>query len=530
MISTRRRFIQTAAGSLLLPAYGAAIAQATRTLSVERRPPAQQARADAELNAAGRQALIIGNGAYKGITPLHNPPNDARAMGEQLRSSGFQVDVRLDMTREAMLDAIGVFTRRIAATRSVGLFFYAGHGLQLAFRNFLVPVDADIGEVDDIPKGCVDLNALMAGVARAGNPMNIVILDACRDNPFQGVRLEGRGLAQFDAPVGSLLAYATSPGNVASDGAGQNGLYTENLLRELKVPEARIEDVFKRVRLGVRRKSNGRQIPWETTSLEEDFYFLPPRQFVPVNDSQENRRFEEELVGWEQIKGAKELAPVEEYLRRYPSGRFSELAQLRLDQLLAAQGEKKIRQETAPNPYSQGTGLADTAYKVGDSYTFRVMDSLTGVEQQRITETVTQITDDEVRYSSGRITDLLGNSRRNPDGQTFTAQQNYPSEFRVGKRWSVRTMTESRGIKALVEIDFVVTGREKLTIEAGTFNAFVVEGRGVFSFSGGSGSNSVKFWFEPDKVRRPLVSEEVRRIGTRYALTRRLELASYKQS
>ena len=118
-----------------------------------------------------------------------------------------------------------------------------------------------------------DLNVLLQGLTRANNPMNVVILDACRDSPFgRRVPVEQKGLSQFDAPPGSLLAYATSPGNVASDGEGANGLYTENLLRELKVPEAKIEDVFKRVRLNVRRRSNGQQIPWESTSLEEDFY------------------------------------------------------------------------------------------------------------------------------------------------------------------------------------------------------------------------------------------------------------------
>ena len=152
------------------------------------------------------------------------------------------------------------------------------------------------------------------------------------DNPFgTKVLTEHKGLSQFDAPPGSLLAYATSPGNTAGDGEGANGLYTENLLREIRVPEAKIEDVLKRVRLAVRRKSEGQQIPWESTSLEDDFYFLPPAHIKKLSESEVEKAFNQELAIWEKIRESKEPAPLEEYLRNYPSGRFSELAQFRLD-------------------------------------------------------------------------------------------------------------------------------------------------------------------------------------------------------
>jgi len=174
-----------------------------------------------------------------------------------------------------MLTAINAYVRMLAQSQAIGLFYFSGHGTQLAWRNYLLPVDAEIRKPDDIPARGVDLNALMQGLGRASSPMNIVILDACRDNPFgRSLPGEQKGLSQFDAPPGSLLAYATSPGNTASDGSGVNGLYTEHLLHEISAPDTRIEDVFKRVRLAVRRRSNGQQISWESTSLEEDFYLL----------------------------------------------------------------------------------------------------------------------------------------------------------------------------------------------------------------------------------------------------------------
>jgi len=222
---------------------------------------------------APRIALIIGNSKYPD-SPLTNPFNDANAMGKELKVLGFDTQVLLDSNLKDLGSAIQAYSMRIAKFKAVGLFYYAGHGVQLAWRNYLVPVDANIDRVDDIPKQTFELNNMLLALNKAQNPMNIIILDACRDNPF-GKKLptEQKGLSQFDAPNNSLLCYATAPGNVASDGAGPNGLFTENLLREMRDPDTKIEDVFKRVRLKVRLASKGQQIPWESTSLEEDFYF-----------------------------------------------------------------------------------------------------------------------------------------------------------------------------------------------------------------------------------------------------------------
>ncbi len=315
-----------------------------------------------DLNVLPRLALVIGNTRYA-EAPLKNPGNDAKAIAGELQAVGFKVSLQLDTSRAQLAGAIQTFTGELTRTRGIGLFYYAGHGAQLAWRNYLIPVDATIEKLEDLRDKTVELNALLQGLVKAANPMNVIILDACRDNPF-GTKLptEHKGLSQFDAPPGSLLAYATSPGNTAGDGEGANGLYTENLLREIKAPDAKIEDVFKRVRLAVRRSSQGQQIPWESTSLEEDFYFRPPKQLKKLSEDELEKQFEEELELWERIKNAKESAPIEEYLRKYPSGKFCELAQFRLNRLLV-QRETTVQAAIASNVLQPASGSnADFKY------------------------------------------------------------------------------------------------------------------------------------------------------------------------
>ena len=222
-----------------------------------------------------RVALIIGNSAYVGAPVLGNPANDARAMSEVLRSLGFSVVELRDGNRAQMAAAITRVRDSLKDKQGVGMLYYAGHGLQLDWHNYMVPVDARLKSATDVPIQTIDLSYVIEAFKGAGNRMNIVVLDACRDNPFAGSTSSAKGLAQLDAPPGTFLAYATAPGNVAEDGDEKsgNGLYTQYLLQELKKPITKIEDVFKRVRLNVRKQSQGRQIPWESTSLEDDFFF-----------------------------------------------------------------------------------------------------------------------------------------------------------------------------------------------------------------------------------------------------------------
>jgi uncharacterized caspase-like protein len=491
------------------------------------------AAAQVALLRAPRRALVIGNSSYS-FAPLKNPANDARAIAGELERAGFEVVSATDLDRERMMNAIRAYGEGLARSKAVGVFYYAGHGVQFAWRNYLLPLDARVSRMEDVQASCVDMNAVIESIARAANPMNVIILDACRENPFgRDFRVEQKGLSQLDAPPGTLLAFATSPGNVASDGDGANGLYTENLLREIKVPEAKIEDVFKRVRLAVRRRSRGQQIPWESTSLEEDFYFLPPKELKKLAEEEREREFREQQAQWQKVQAAGTAPALEDYLRQHPSGYFSELAQLQLDRLLAREGEKKIEVVTAPqNPYTKGFARSDTQYKVGDSYTYDSSDLYSRVVARTVRQTITRITDTEVIYNNGRlVTDLLGNALKLPDGRTFSANQRHPTEFVVGKRWTTRYVTTvPRAGESQAEISFRITGTERITVPAGTFDTFVVVGEGWGSGLGPPLQIGLKAWYAPGKVRRPIAIETLRKDRLRTLQAERLELVAYQQS
>jgi uncharacterized caspase-like protein len=337
MMRWSRRLILQAAmatGSVALLRWASAIAQSSGTA----------------LLRAPKQALVMGNSRYQ-QAPLKNPVNDASGMAEALKGAGFGVTVALELNQSAMQDAIRAYTDGLARTKSVGLFYFAGHAAQLAWRNYLIPVDTEIGDIQELRERGVDVNNLIEGIRKAGNPMNMIILDACRDNPFGSVRkLDQKGLSQLDAPPGTLLAYATAPGNTAIDGEGAHGLYTEHLLKEIRVPEAKVEDVFKRVRLAVRRRSNGQQIPWESTSLEEDFYFVPPQALSALAEEAAERERKQEAARLEQRRAEEEA----ERKRKQEAAlnearRAAEEAERKRQQELALLEQRRIADEAERN-------------------------------------------------------------------------------------------------------------------------------------------------------------------------------------
>lgn len=219
-------------------------------------------------------ALVIGNSSYK-RSPLTNPVNDAHDIAQALETVGFQVTLKKNQSQSEMREAIRKFGRKIRKG-GIGLFYYAGHGMQIKGENFLIPVGNDIQEEDEIADQAIRLNLVLNKMDTAENKMNIVILDACRDNPFaRSFRSTNKGLALVDGPMGTFIAYSTQPGATASDGDSSNGLYTKHLLDNILKPGLTIEQVFKRVRNQVMSDSENKQIPWELSSLTgEDFYFL----------------------------------------------------------------------------------------------------------------------------------------------------------------------------------------------------------------------------------------------------------------
>lgn len=237
----------------------------------------------APVSAAGeRVALVVGNASYRD-SPLNNPVNDARDMAAALRAAGFEVIQRENLDKRGFNGAISDFAHQLRQRGGVGLFYYSGHGAQVRGENYLIPVSAAIKSEADVEYEAVNAGRVLRNMEQAGNGLNIVVLDACRNNPFRGwYRSEGsKGLARMDAPTGSIVAYATAPGTVAADGTGRNSPYTAQLLRAMRTPGVGIEQLFKQVRIQVAKTTNNRQVPWESSSLMGDFYFVPPASTPP---------------------------------------------------------------------------------------------------------------------------------------------------------------------------------------------------------------------------------------------------------
>ena len=229
-------------------------------------------------SAESRLALVIGQSAYRSVPALPNPANDARAVTQLLTDSGFEVSTAADLSQDQMRQVVSEFAGKVAAkgADTVALVFYAGHGLQIDGENFLVPIDIDPKREADIPIQAVRLNDILNTLTSVPSKMRILMLDACRNNPFPDLKTAGSGLAIVDAKVGApgtFLSFSTSPGAVAEDGSGSNSPYTNALLAAGKEQNIPIEETFKRVRLAVNKVTEGRQTPWDSSSLTEDFRF-----------------------------------------------------------------------------------------------------------------------------------------------------------------------------------------------------------------------------------------------------------------
>lgn len=228
---------------------------------------------DNDLTHLQRTALVIGNSSYTSA-PLKNAVNDAKAITQKLEEVGFEVFQYTDLDHQSMENAINEFGKLMDKRGGVALFYFAGHGVQVGGENYLIPVKSNIQSEKDIKYKTVNLGYMLDEFDGQNSNMNIIILDACRNNPFSRYRSITNGLTPTTiAPSGTFIAYSTSPGSVASDGDGTNGLYTQELIKQINAKGKTIEQVFKKVRANVRQLSAGSQIPWEISSIEGDFYF-----------------------------------------------------------------------------------------------------------------------------------------------------------------------------------------------------------------------------------------------------------------
>jgi Caspase domain/PAN domain len=223
--------------------------------------------------AQSKRALIIGNAAYAALPKLANPANDAKLIADNLTQVGFTVTAVTDQSQAQMKAAIALFSEEVskAGEDTIALFYYAGHGVQIDGVNYLIPVDANVNTAGDVVLGAVSASDLLKTIELARAKVNVLVLDACRDNPFKGsTRGFTRGLARVEAPAGSIVAYATAPGQVAQDGDTANSPYAEALSKHIATPGLSLEDVFRKVRIDVSAKTNNAQVPWEETSLREE--------------------------------------------------------------------------------------------------------------------------------------------------------------------------------------------------------------------------------------------------------------------
>ncbi len=284
-----------------------------------------------------RVALIIGNSTYK-TAPLANPANDAADLAHALERKGFKVLVRENVSERGLKEAVDTFSKHLRKG-GVGLFFFAGHGIQLKEQNFLIPIDVGFDSEADLTFKSISAEYVLSLMAEAGNRVNVVILDACRNNPFQQAKRSiSRGLGVMNvgrAERGTFIAYATSPGATAADGEGRNGLYTKYLLQSLDVADSDIDKVFGRVRGAVVQETNGEQVPWTSSSMVGNFYFDPTQDSaaarvpVPVLKANPETEQEQPVVKydpvqersfWERIKDSRNAIDFKAYLERFSSG------------------------------------------------------------------------------------------------------------------------------------------------------------------------------------------------------------------
>ncbi|MFO1329828.1 MAG: caspase family protein [Rubrivivax sp.] len=394
-----------------------------------------------------RLALVIGNAAYR-EAPLSNPVNDAQAMAAALRAAGFTVMLHTDVDLRGLLGAVRDFGNQLRQG-GMGVFYFAGHGMQIKGRNYLIPVGADIQREDEVAYAALDAQAVLDKMESAGNGANLMLLDACRNNPFaRSFRSSTQGLAQMEAPVGTLVAFATAPGTVASDGNGRNGLYTQHLLEAMRKPGAKVEDVFKQVRAGVRRDSKGRQIPWESTSLEGDLYFVEPPavvQVAPVAPPPSPAPAPAAVVDvallddtlWQALKDSTDPAVVRAYLDRLPNGRHASAAKARLADLQAAAAPQPS--PAAPPAAAPPRPEADAPATGGGSWWS--VDAVTEARRRVQEATAAEATDDPARLNEL----LQAEAERIPGRQSVglpvaapaaPRASSYPAAARPGDAWS----------------------------------------------------------------------------------------------
>jgi hypothetical protein len=363
--------------------------------------------------AGGKIALVVGNGGYKNVAHLVNPTNDARLIARTLQGLGFELvggGPQLDLDKAAFDNAVQTFGKQLQGAQ-VALFYYAGHGLQADEGNWLVPVDANPTRAQDLDFQTVNAALVLKQMEGSGTKLNLMILDACRNNPFagRGLRAAGGGLAQMATPEGTLISYATQPGAVAQDGRNADSPYTEALAEAMRRPGLDLFGVFNEVGLKVKQTTGGAQQPWVASSpIDGAFYFVAAAQPAPApvvrtappsSASADPQAME--LAFWNSVKDSKSADDYREYLRKYPQGNFAGLARNRIKQQeppAPPAPDRKVAAVTPP-PGVPGKIVVRSATLGGNC----------GVSRGNVTAKVAEICDGRTACS------LPGSKVNNPD-------------------------------------------------------------------------------------------------------------------
>ncbi len=288
--------------------------------------------AAAAVSAASAQvriALVVGNGTYASVPQLDNPVSDATLIAASLEQSGFEVTLRTDTSQVTLKRAIAQFGRdlRAAGPEATGLFYYAGHGVQSFGTNYMIPVDVELTDAADLDLVAIEAQSVLRQMNSARNRTNIVILDACRNNPFENVQdMDDNGLAEMKSPTGTFLSYSTAPGAVALDGLGSNSPFSAALAAAIPSPGVPIEQMFKQVRNAVLKTTNGMQTPWDASSLTADFYFVQAEVLsgAEIADAQL----------WQSLNQTRDPVQIMLFLRAYPDSAFVDEARALLAQIM----------------------------------------------------------------------------------------------------------------------------------------------------------------------------------------------------
>jgi len=501
------RLLLTLGLLLLLPL--AAAAQTTRGVSI----------------TEDRVALVIGNAAYK-HDPLDNPVNDARLIASRLQQAGFKVTRRENLDRNGMAAALRDFGAALNEN-TVAVVYYAGHALQLRDQNYMIPIDAEIRSEDDIGMQGVDLTFILGRMSRAKSRVNVVILDACRDNPF-AKRASGntQGLAQMDAPIGTLLAYATAPGKGAPDGIGKQGnsIYTSELARHLLTPGLPVELMFKRVREAVVRESRQLQVPWEHSSLLGEFAFVPG-----VNATSDSAEADGggEAALWANVQGSARADDFRAYLRQYPRGRFAEQARTRIAALSSVPAANAV------------PSAGDLMPRVGDTWRYRVTDQfrfgdlfvtarVDAVAPDSVAETWTTTVDAKVRTTRVALKPGF-----NPLPDWAAAPPEFAPYLQAADLQAGLAAALDAPRRAVDAVSIPLKAQwqadEDIVVAAGRFRArkLVLQGRASGTRAGAAVTTEYRVWYAPD-VRRIVRYEVLSHSGRSVREATVFELTEYK--